>query len=162
MKRKRYCLIVISLLLFLCAAYLLFRPSYIHFDMPCMEMTFEGYALESGRLQLSGLQYQEFVHGRFFTRFIPFELQIPDYQGYSPEYWGPRTIATSIYPGCLTGFFFVRDNEGVPEITSCDIVWHADGSCCVVYVDGRFFVGSYSGDYDAALELFLNVLYVGD
>lgn len=162
MKKKVLIVLLVSAVLIPLLAYLIFQPAYIHFDMPCMEMTADGEPLETGQLLLTGLQYRQFAHGREFTKFIPFELQIPHYQGFTPEYPRHRTVATSLYPGCLIGFFFVRNNGGIPDITSCDIVWHADGSCCTVYVDGRFFVGSHTGDYEAALALFHSVLHVGE
>lgn len=163
MKHKRIIVLsIIMVLSILVVLYLIFLPSYLCFDMPCMEMTAEGEELEEGQLVLTGLQYREFAHGMEFTRLIPFKLQIPDYQGYEPEYPSHPNVATSVYPGCLTTFFYARDNGGVTDATACFLVWHTDRSCCVAYVDGRFFVGSRSGDYEAALELFHSVLYIPD
>ena len=156
MKRLLPALLALMLLITMAVAYLLFLPSYIHFDMPCMEMTSEGTEVQEGRLSLSGLLYRDLLEAD--TNFIVFDFQFPGLYGYESVDQG--YVVTQYMPLCLSGFPLY--NEETFNFKGCLAVWHKDGNFCVVYVDGKIFVGSVSGNYADAFAQCDSVVYIGD
>ena len=153
-------IITVAFILGISIVLLLFQPTYLHFDMPCMEITKDGTHLNEGSLLFTGLKYHDPLSGNSYI--IPFDFQIPEYQGYEPYPQTRERVISRIPPANLIGFIIRKIENDLPKINSCDIVFHDDGSCCTVCIDGRYFAGSTTGDYDAALELYDKIMYIPD
>ena len=153
-KRKLAIIVLISLVAILLIAYLLFQPSYIHIDMPCMEMTAGGEPIQECQLVLTGLKYRiPFQNG---IDFWCFELNLPITQGFSPADTGyVIEDQTPLFWGSCPMF-----SEKDFQFKGCLFAWHEDRSFCVVYTDKRFFVGSATGEYTYALDQFHSVVPV--
>lgn len=152
MKNKRIILISAGVvLIFLAIGFLLLRPSYINFNMTCMEMTADGEELKEGKLVLEGWTYQ----AQFWNtmRFAPAQVSIPGFD--SSNIVSSDELVSYLSPAYITSCVFQIENG---RFLPAEIVWHEDLSCCVVLIEGRYFVGSVSGDYAAALGLFHSVL----
>ena len=159
MKHKPALIIIISVLLLIFIGLLVFQPSYVRFDMPCLKMTKDGTTLKESTLLFTGLMYRDPLTGTL--EMITCQCQIPDYQVYAPLSHTPEPVGELVAPGNIINLALKSDSDAY-VLTACCIVFHDDHSCCVIYIEDMLYVGSASGDYDAALALFHQVVELGD
>lgn len=150
--KNRILMIFSLLLIVLIICYLLFLPTPVDYSSGWAETDKDGTVLQECDIVLKGWTYRQPFRNK--TMFVPTQVDIP---GYDCSNIINAGLVSCHSPACLTGCTFLK-KEGA--FLSADIVWHENRSCCVIWIDGRFFATSSQRDYTAALDLFHSILAV--
>lgn len=136
---------IICVLLIAAVGYILYRPSWVDPTMDGVEMTADGTELYQRKITLRGWHFRPIFDEEAFKA-VEIQIEGMDVSVYPNV---PYPIRYDIPSAFLTHYIILDNRLNKP--VGCEIMWHEDRSCCVILFDDRYFAGSVSGDYAAAL-----------